>query len=41
MFLGWRVGLGEVILCGALILVLLVIPALIYFKTSRMQKKDE
>jgi len=41
MFLGWRVGLGEIALCGALILFLLVIPALVYFKTSRMQKKDE
>ncbi len=41
MFLGWKVGLGEMILCGALALILLVIPALVYYKTSRMQKKDE
>ena len=41
MFLGWKVGLGEMILCGALILVLLVIPALVYFRTSRMQKKND
>ncbi len=41
MFLGWRVGLGEVAVCGALILFLIVIPGLVWFKTSRLQKKDD
>jgi len=40
MFLGWRVGLGEILLCGALIFVLIVIPALLVWKTRRLGKKD-
>lgn len=40
MFLGWRVGLGELLLCGALIFFLIVIPALVCWKNYRLGKRD-
>ena len=40
MFLGWKVGLQEILFCGVVILVLIVIPALVVWKTRRLGKKD-
>ena len=38
MFLGWRVGLQEVLLCGALVFGLIVIPALVCWRRQRIGK---
>ena len=32
-----RIGIGEIILCGLLIIALIVIPAVLYWKTQRMK----
>ena len=35
-----RIGLGEMILCGALVLALIVVPLLLAWKTRRLNKGE-
>ena len=35
-----RVGLGEILVCGVLIFVLIVIPFVLYWKTQRLGKGE-